>query len=74
MSVPPRAQEVVELVVDACDAEIGLALEWVAHVMHRAGIPVMFDDGQDEFIRLIEGSADFAAGDRHRPAPRQRVP
>ena len=57
-------EQFLDGVIAACDPEIGLALEGVANVMRLAGVAVMFDDGQDEFIGLIQCGKDLVLGDR----------
>ena len=48
-------EQFLDGVIAACDSEIGFSLEWVANVIHLAGVAVMFDDSQNEFIGLIQG-------------------
>ena len=65
-------EQLLDGVIAACDSEIGLTLEWFANVMHRAGVAVKFDDGQDEFFRLIQGGKDLVLRDGDNLAPAAR--
>ncbi|SRR6266851_5881963 len=59
-------EERPQLIVYTGNAEVGLPLEWAAHVSRRTPVVVHFDVCSAEIVGFVEAGQDFVFGDGNR--------